>query len=162
MPFLFQSAGHKYFEMRILKIKIKAEGWFTAETPLSHTTSVAPLHVKYTGQKQTKHHHLLVSEIFFCQRSQYFPGQTEHGSVGCIQSPRFVRRLEAAADLKQESRWDLRIVRLHSLLASPPPIDIHQLIWDLCSASLVKLSTNLHKVSRCSEKSLISDFSAFS
>ena len=90
----------------------------------------------------------------FCQRSQYFPGQTEHGSVGCIQSPRFVRRLEAAADLKQESRWDLRIVRLHSLLASPPPIDIHQLIWDLCSASLVKLSTNLHEVSRCSEKSL--------
>ena len=75
MPFLFQSAGHKYFEMRILKIKIKAEGWFTTETPLSRTTSVAPLHVKYAGQKQTKHHHLLVSEIFFASVRNIFRGR---------------------------------------------------------------------------------------
>ena len=70
MTFVFQLALNENLENTK-----KAEGWFTAETPLSLTTSVAPLHVKYTGQKQTKHHHLLVSEIFFASVRNIFRGR---------------------------------------------------------------------------------------
>ena len=126
-------SGHKKFEMKILKIPKSRRMVHSRNASESHhERGTAACQVYRTKTDKTPPS--AGQWNIFCQRSQYFPGQTEHGSVGCIQTPRFVRRLEAAADLKQESRWDLRIVRLHSLLASPPPIDIHQLIWDLCSS----------------------------